>query len=84
MGDQDLPIRSHKGSSIDSSTTFHMILEARISKMTQLLNHAQTQIPTQTITYESSTAQIGIKLDGTNYAIWSQVVEMHISGKDKL
>ncbi|RVW39276.1 hypothetical protein CK203_085115 [Vitis vinifera] len=28
--------------------------------------------------------QIGIKLDGTNYALWSQVVEMYISGKDKL
>lgn len=27
---------------------------------------------------------IGIKLDGTNYALWSQVVEMYISGRDKL
>ena len=23
-------------------------------------------------------------LDGTNYALWSQIVEMYISGKDKL
>ena len=29
-------------------------------------------------------AHIGIKLDGSNYALWSQVVEMYISGKDKL
>ncbi|KAL6323471.1 hypothetical protein AAG906_039043 [Vitis piasezkii] len=27
---------------------------------------------------------MGIKLDGTNYALWSQVVEMYILGKDKL
>ena len=33
---------------------------------------------------ENSVAPIGIKLDGTNYALWSQVVEMYISGKDKL
>lgn len=25
-----------------------------------------------------------IKLDGTNYALWSQIVEMYISGRDKL
>ncbi|CAL2240905.1 unnamed protein product [Prunus armeniaca] len=73
MGDQDMPITSHEGSSINSSSTFHMILEEWISKMTQLLNQAQTQIPIQTITYESSAAQIGIKLDGTNYVIWSQI-----------
>jgi hypothetical protein len=28
--------------------------------------------------------QIGFKLDGTNYALWSQIFEMFISGKDKL
>ena len=39
------------------------------------------QIPTQT---EYPAAQIGIKLNGTNYAIWSQIMEMYISGKDKL
>ncbi|XP_073123023.1 uncharacterized protein [Henckelia pumila] len=27
---------------------------------------------------------ISIKLDGSNYGLWSQVVEMYISGKDKL
>ena len=49
------------------------------SRMTQVLNQTQNQIMGQ-----ESTAQIGIKLDGTNYALWSQVVEMYISGKDKL
>jgi hypothetical protein len=33
---------------------------------------------------ETLPAPIGIKLDGSNYAFWSQVVEMYISGKDKL
>jgi hypothetical protein len=33
---------------------------------------------------ENLTAPIGIKLDGSNYALWSQVIEMYISGKDKL
>ena len=27
---------------------------------------------------------MGIKLDGQNYALWSQVMEMYIAGKDKL
>ncbi|KAK2967022.1 hypothetical protein RJ640_003378 [Escallonia rubra] len=45
--------------------------------MTQVLNQSQTQ------SHESG-AQIGIKLDGTNYGLWSQIVEMYILGKDKL
>lgn len=36
------------------------------------------------ISYESTGGSIGIKLNGSNYALWSQVVEMYISGKDKL
>ncbi|CAL2238977.1 unnamed protein product [Prunus armeniaca] len=51
------------------------------SNQTTTLNSNQTTIPT-TITYEASAAQIGIKLDGTNYALWSQVVELYIAGKD--
>ena len=27
---------------------------------------------------------MGIKLDGHNYALWSQIMEMYIAGKDKL
>ncbi|CAL8164328.1 unnamed protein product [Prunus armeniaca] len=49
------------------------------SNKTTSLNSNQT-----TITYEAFAAHIGIKLDGTNYALWSQVVEMYISNKDKL
>ena len=50
------------------------------TRMTEVLNRAHTP----TITTETSAAPIGIKLDGSNYALWSQVVEMYISGKDKL
>jgi hypothetical protein len=50
------------------------------TRMTEALNRTQTS----TITSEPSAALIGIKLDGSNYALWSQVVEMYISGKDKL
>ena len=51
------------------------------TRMTQLLNQNQTQ--NQISSHEPAT-QIGIKLDGTNYALWSQIVVMYISGKDKL
>ena len=37
-----------------------------------------------TMTSEPAALPIGIKLDGSNYALWSQDVEMYISGKDKL
>ncbi|PNX97393.1 hypothetical protein L195_g020622, partial [Trifolium pratense] len=50
--------------------------------MTQVLNQNQTQ--THTTNSDSSAAQIGIKLDGSNYPLWSQIFEMYISGKDKL
>ena len=50
------------------------------TRMTEALNRTQTP----TITSEPSAAPIGIKFDGSNYALWSQIVEMYISGKDKL
>lgn len=49
-------------------------------KMTEVLS--KTSTPTQTS--DITTAPIDIKFDGTNYALWSQMVEMYISGKDKL
>ncbi|XP_045787537.1 uncharacterized protein LOC123882926 [Trifolium pratense] len=58
------------------------IMEDLTSRMTQVLNQNQTQ--THTTNDDSSAAQIGIKLDGSNYPLWSQIVEMYISGKDKL
>ena len=64
------------GNSTDS------ILEYLTPRMTEVLTKNQTQ--THLPTYDASAAQIGIKLDGINYALWSQVVEMYISGKDKL
>ncbi|RVX13288.1 hypothetical protein CK203_017997 [Vitis vinifera] len=48
--------------------------------MTEVLS--KVQVSTSTI--ENSTAPIGIKLNGSNYALWSQVVEMYISDKEKL
>ncbi|KAI5338814.1 hypothetical protein L3X38_018086 [Prunus dulcis] len=40
------------------------------SNQMMTLNSNQMTIPT-TITYEASTTQIAIKLDGANYALWS-------------
>ena len=57
------------------------ILTDLTTRMTQVPNHNQTQ---NQITSHEPATQIGIKLDGTNYALWSQIVEMYISGKDKL
>ena len=57
------------------------ILDELIMKMQQVL------IQTQTSTHPNSDnygIQIGIKLDGQNYALCSQVMEMYIVGKDKL
>ena len=51
------------------------------TRMAQLLNQNQTQ---NHISSHEPATQIGIKLNGTNYALWSQIVEMYISGKDKL
>ena len=58
------------------------ILNDLTTKMTEVLTRAQTS--PQPLLVDSSTAPIGIKLEGSNYALWSQVVEMYISGKDKL
>ncbi|KAL6331803.1 hypothetical protein AAG906_020146 [Vitis piasezkii] len=51
------------------------ILADLTTRMTQVLNHNQTR---NQITNHEPT-HIGIKLDGTNYALWSQIVEMYIS-----
>lgn len=60
------------------------ILDDLTSKLTPILTQSQPQTHTQIPINESSAAQIGIKLNDTNYALWSQVVEMFIFGKDKL
>jgi hypothetical protein len=60
----------------DNSPPNTSILTNLTIQMTEVLSKVQT--PTH------STAPIGIKLDSSNYGLWSQVVEMYISGKDKL
>jgi len=58
------------------------ILTSQTTKMTEVLSRSQTsQYPPPA---DSSTTPIGIKLNDSNFALWSQVVEMYISGKDKL
>lgn len=65
--------------STGNSQTNPSILADLTSSISQILRQATTS----TI-HEPVAAPIGIKLDGTNYGIWSQVVEMYISAKDKL
>jgi len=48
------------------------------------MNEVLTKTSAQTQINDSTAAPIDIKLDSTNYALWSQVVEMYISSKDKL
>uniref|UniRef100_A0A2N9EIQ9 Integrase catalytic domain-containing protein n=1 Tax=Fagus sylvatica TaxID=28930 RepID=A0A2N9EIQ9_FAGSY len=62
----------------DSTAT---ILDNLTSKMTEVLTRVQTSPSPIT---DSPMVPINIKLDGSNYGLWSQVVEMYISGKDKL
>ncbi|KAK2982003.1 hypothetical protein RJ640_007595, partial [Escallonia rubra] len=54
-----------------------------LGDLTSRLSQIMNQTPTAA-TQETLAAPIGIKLDDTNYGLWSQVVEMYISGKDKL
>ena len=58
------------------------ILNNLTTKMMEVLTRAQTS--PQPLLTDSLTTPIGIKLEGSNYALWSQVVKMYISGKDKL
>ena len=50
-------------------------------KMQQALT--QTQISTNSSS-DNFSIHMGIKLDGHNYDLWFQVMEMYIAGKDKL
>ena len=47
-------------------------------KMANVLNKAPTPIAA------TDTSPISIKLNGSNYALWSQVVKMFISMRDRL
>ncbi|RDX68264.1 hypothetical protein CR513_52766, partial [Mucuna pruriens] len=48
------------------------------SSTSNLLNDLTSRL-TQMPTHDSFIAQIDIKIDSTNYALWSQVVEIKIS-----
>ena len=54
------------------------------TEFTTKIIEAPSKIQTPTMFIESPIAPINIKLDDTNYALWSQFVEMYILCKDKL
>ena len=56
--------------------------EYHMARMTQAITQNQTQTPV--VMHDITATQIGIKLDGTNYVLWSQIIEMFILEKDKL
>lgn len=58
------------------------LMKTLLTNFTTKMTKALTKMQTPTLTVEPSTALIGIKLDNTNHALWSQVVEMYISDKD--
>ena len=62
----------------------HTDSDSIITTLTSQMTEALSKVQVSTSTIENSTAPIGIKLDGSNYALWSQVVEMYIFDKDKL
>jgi hypothetical protein len=55
-----------------------------LTELTTRMSEALTKASTPAHMTDSITAPISIKLDSSNYALRSQVVEMYISGKDKL
>ena len=71
----------------DSDTEYHIGAsqsDSTFSEFITKLTEALSKIQTPTLSTEPTAALIGVKLNGTNYALWSQVVKMYISGKDKL
>ena len=74
----DTPIDLIEQEQPNTATT----LDNLTMRMAQIVTQNQTQ--TSSVIYDIVVVPIGIKLDGTNYALWSQIMEMYISGKDKL
>ncbi len=52
-----------------------------LTTLTHQMTEALSKVQTPTMSTENSTAPIGIELDGSNYTLWSKVVEMYISGE---
>ena len=58
------------------------MLDNFTTKMKEVL--IKVQDTSQLLINDSSAAPISIKLDGSNYVLWSQAVKMNISAKTKL
>lgn len=65
--------------SIESSQGDNPILADLTSRISQMWNQ-----PPNPLSHKFVVASIDIKLNDTNYGLWSQVVKMYISNKDKL
>lgn len=57
-------------------------IDVLLERLTQILTQHNTT-PSHVETHATA-PPIAVRLDGRNYGLWSQVVEMYISGKDKL
>ena len=56
-----------------------------LNEITMRMQQAFSQTQTSTTSsHDNFNIQIGVNLDGINYALWSKVMKMYISGKDKL
>lgn len=64
---------------LTTTTSTESLLDNWTTKITEALSRTQASS-----VVEATTASINIKLNESNYALWSQVVEMYISGKDRL
>jgi hypothetical protein len=66
------------------------LTKALLEKLTQLVLLQQTAVQQPPLQHAPATegllqsSPISVKLDGTNYAIWSQAAEMYVKGRDKL
>lgn len=68
----------------DSNSTTPTTLDDLTTRMTQFFQQNQNLNQPVVSSYDVATSSVGTKLDGTNYGLWSQVLEMFISGRDKL
>ena len=73
--------------SLDSNIEHHIDTshyDSMFTEFTTKIIEALIKVQTRPCPLNPPTTMINIKLDSTNSAFWSQVVEMYISGKDKL
>ena len=47
------------------------------------MNIPNSKKPSTVIAHETSFPTISVKLDGANYRVWSQIMEMHITSRRK-